>query len=149
TEQAALAALDEKALVSPSKIYDPAEKGIISGKFHFDRVKPEVKKAMLALLLEAKKDLLAKLEVDATQAGLKPAFAELEKLMARYLLLLEGADSATARLTLDPQTADAVVDVTLTPKPNTALAKEIAARKPATNRFAGLVTPDTVAGGHL
>ena len=140
-------ALDAKAIVAPNKLYDPAEKAAVAGKFHFDRITPEMKKAALALLMEARKKLLAEIDPDApNQAAVKAAFAELEKLTTRYLALLEGADTASVRIGLDPATAEVYVDATLTPKPNTQLAKEIAARKPAQNRFAGLFTSDTVAG---
>ncbi|MBN9117661.1 MAG: hypothetical protein J0I06_00570 [Planctomycetes bacterium] len=141
-------ALEAKALVAPEKLYDPSERGTIAGRFHFDRVPPEVKKSALTMLADLRKKLASEIDPSApNQAAVKAAFAEIEKLTARYLILLEqGADTATVRVGLDPATADVFVDATLTPKPGTQLAKEIAARKPAENHFAGLFTPDTVAG---
>jgi hypothetical protein len=140
-------ALDEKALVAPNKIYDPAEQAAFAGKLHFDRLTPEVKTALVGLLMEAKKSLLDAADPDLpNQAAMKPAIEELEKLLKRYLLLLGGADNLALRLNLAPATGEVVAEATLTPKPNTELAKQIAARKPAENRFAGLITPDTVAG---
>lgn len=141
-------ALGEKALVPPEKLQDPAETAAFAGKLHFDRLTPEVKAALVNLMTEGKKQLLEALDANAEAAALKPAFAELEKLARRYLLLLGGADAAALRLRLDPGTGEVVAEATLTPKPNTELAKQIAARKPAENRFAGLVTPDAVAGLH-
>jgi hypothetical protein len=142
-------ALETKALVAPDKLHDPAENAAFAGKLHFDRLTPEVKAALITVLQDAKKELLEKLELNAPdQAALKPVFAELEKLARRYLLLLGGADNLALRLSLDPATGDVITEATLTPKPNTELAKQIAARKPAENRFAGLITPDTVAAVH-
>ncbi|MFO0823992.1 MAG: hypothetical protein U0792_12920 [Gemmataceae bacterium] len=46
-------------------------------------------------------------------------------------------------------TGEAALEVGLTGKPGSALAKMIAARQPSTNKFAGLITPDTVAGLRL
>jgi hypothetical protein len=145
-------ALDPKALVPAGKLYDPAEQAIVAAKFHFDRLTPEVKKAIPAYIAEVKKEM--GLDGNGVLFGLGAAerqlFAgagkELEKMFARYLLLLGGADTATVRLNIDVPTSDLIVEATLTPRPNTALAKEIREFKPTGNRFAGLLTPDTVVG---
>ena len=139
-------ALGAKAIVPPHKLLDPAEPGLVAVKLHFDRVTPELKKALVALVADAKKKLLAETENDPDTAAFKPAFEELEKLAVRYMLLLGGAESATLRLNLDAQSGEMVAEAVLAPKPNTELAKQIAARKPNQNRFAALLTPDTVAG---
>jgi hypothetical protein len=140
-------ALDPKALVAPTKIYKPTEKAALAVTFHFDRITPEMKKAALTWLADAKKKLAEQIDAnDPMQAAFKPALAEVEKLAVRYLALLEGADTASVKVGLDKATGEAYIDGTLTPKPGTQLAKEIAARKPAQNRFAGLFTADTVAG---
>jgi hypothetical protein len=142
-------ALEAKALVAPNKLQDPAETAALVGKLHFDRLTPEVKAALVTVLMEAKKDLRGAADLGgADRAALKPVFAELEKLARRYLLLLGGADHLAVRVTLDPGTGEAVTEATLVPKPNTELARQIAARKPAENRFAGLLTPDTAAAFH-
>ena len=137
-------ALDAKALVPPTKLHDPAETAAFTGKLYFDRITPEVKAALVTLMMDAKKQLLGSIENEPGAAAFKPAVAELEKLAKRYLLLLGGADTAALRVTLDPATGDVSAEAKLTPKPDTELAKQIAARKPAENRFAGLITPDTV-----
>jgi hypothetical protein len=142
-------ALDSKALVAPNKLHDPAETAAFAGKLHFDRLTPELKVALVNVLQDAKKELLDKLDLNMPdQAALKPVFAELEKLVRRYLLLLGGADHLALRVNLDPATGDVITEAALVPKPNTELAKQIAARKPAENRFAGLITSDTVAAVH-
>jgi hypothetical protein len=147
-------ALDPKAIVPAGKLYDPAERAIISAKFHFDRLTPEVKKSIPAYIAEIKKEMgsgggtgFGIIGIGRQEAKLfEEAGSEIEKMFARYLLLLGGADTLTVRLSVDVPTSDLVVEATLTPKPDTPLAKEIAERKPTGNRFAGLLTNDTVAG---
>ena len=140
-------ALDAKALVPPQKLYDPAEKAVVAAKLHFDRITPDIKLALPAYIAEIKKELAGPGGFDRDfEMILKPAMPELEKMFVRYGLLLGGADTATLRMSVDVPASDVVVEATLTPKANTELAKELAARKPTQNRFAGLLTPDTVIG---
>jgi hypothetical protein len=140
-------ALDEKALVPTQKLYDPAERAVVAARLHFDRITPDVKLALPTLLKEVKKTLF-----DVPGVGrqekliLDPIAQAADKMAARYLLLLGGADTAVLRLSIDVPASDVVVEATLTPKPNSELAKEIAARQPTQNRFAALLTPDTVIG---
>ena len=140
-------ALDPKALVPAGTLYDPAEKGVVAAKFHFDRLTPEVKKALPVLLKEVKTALFSGGGIGLQEKLiLDPLEQALDKLVLRYLLLMGGADTAALRLMIDVPTSDLVVEATLTPKADTALAKEIAARKPTGNRFGELLTADTVAG---
>jgi hypothetical protein len=53
---------------------------------------------------------------------------------------------SVVRLAYDPAAAEVIYETTMKAKPNTAMAKEIANRKPTTNRFAGLVGDATAAG---
>ena len=140
-------ALDPKALVAAGSLYDPAEKGVVAARFHFDRLTPEVKKALPVLLKEVKATLFTGGGIGQQEKLiLDPLEQALDKLALRYVLLLGGADTATVRVSVDVPTSDLVVEATLTPKPDTPLAKEIADRKPTGNRFGGLLTPDTAAG---
>ena len=138
-------ALDAKALVSPTKLYDPAERAVFAGKLHFDRIPPEVKKAIPTYLADIKKELEGNGNGDFARI-MKAAVPDIEKMVARYLILLGGADTLTLRMGVDVPTSDLVVEATLAPKPDTLLAKAIADRKPTGNRFAGLLTPDTAVG---
>jgi hypothetical protein len=140
-------ALDEKALVPAQKLYDPAERGIVAGKIHFDRLTPAVKLALPALL-KTLKDTFLQIPGAGAQEKLilGPVEQAIEKIATRYLLMIGGADTAALRLNVDVPTSDIVVELTLTPKPNSALAKEIADRKPTGNRFAGLLNADTAIG---
>src|SRR5215218_9289919 len=124
-------ALDEKALVPAQKLYDPAERGVIAGKIHFDRLTPAVKLALPALLKTLKDTYLQIPGVGAQEKLiLGPVEQAIEKIATRYLLMIGGADTAALRLSVDVPTSDIVVELTLTPKANSALAKEIADRKP-------------------
>lgn len=143
------AALDPKALADPVKLYDAGERGLVAAKVHFDRVPAEFKKTLLAQVGDLKKkiDDFAKGPLGAGETILvKEALPELEKLFVRYALLSTGADTLTLRFGVDVPTADVLFEATLKPKADTALAKLLAERKPTTNKFGGLVTPDTVAG---
>jgi hypothetical protein len=138
-------ALDAKALVPIAKLYDPAERAVFAGKLYFDRIPAEVKAAAPTLLAELKKDVVP-LGRGPDAVLWKAAAPEIEKMVARYLLLLGGADTLTLRVDIDVPASDVVVEATLAPKPDTLLAKAIAGRKPTANRFADLLTADTAAG---
>lgn len=144
-------ALDAKALVSPLKIVDPADQAIFASKFHFDRLTPEVKKAIPALFAEFRKQV----GLDGGENGpfgqpegavFKPVVEQFEKMLVRYALLLGGGDAATLRVVLDVPAGEFAVEAGLKAKPDTALATAIAAQKPTTNKFASLLTPDSVMG---
>ncbi len=148
-------ALDEKALVPAVKLYDPAEQALVAAKFHFDRLTPAVKLAIPTYIEEIKKELglggkvglIGIFGVGGQEAAiLNPLVESVEKMLREYVLLLGGADTAALKLNLDVPTGDLSVEATLKGKPDTALAKVIAARKPTGNKFGALLTPDTVAG---
>jgi hypothetical protein len=75
--------------------------------------------------------------------ALGDAMASLQKFNVQ--MTREG-DVAVVRVLYDQAAADVVFETTLKAKPGTALAREIAARKPTVNRFAGLVGDATAAG---
>lgn len=138
-------ALDPKGLADPGKLYDPGERGLFAAKLHFDRIPADFKAALLVKVAELKKQLDKELDRDI--AGVvKEIVPELEKLLVRYALLSTGADTLTVRFGLDVPTADVLLEATLTPKADTALAKLLAERKPTTNKFGALLGPDTVSG---
>jgi hypothetical protein len=138
-------ALEAKSLVSPTKLYDPAERAVFAGKLHFERIPAEVKKAIPGYLADIKKELEDHGDVWLVKA-LKPALPDIEKMLTRYVILLGGADALTLRMGLDVPKSDLVIEATLTPKPDTLLAKVLAAQKPTENRFGALLTPDTAVG---
>jgi len=139
--------IEAKALVPMAKLFDPAERGLAAVRVHFDRIPLAVKLAAPALFAEVKKTLFRGSDDDAIFKAIMP---EVEKLLARYGKLVLGGDVLTARLLLDLPAGDIAVEATLTAKPDTELAKMIAAYKAVPNRFASLAThPDTAAAWHM
>jgi hypothetical protein len=140
------AALDPKALVPAGKLFDPAERAQLAGRVYFDRLPNELQ-AKLGQQLDDLKKQLDGLPLPP-ELGPQPrqAAEAMVKLGKRYADLLRDADRAAARVVVDPATGESSVEVSLSGRPGSALANDIAARKPTTNRFGGLVTKDTVAG---
>lgn len=138
--------ISTKSLVPPAKLYDASEKSLASVRVHFDRLPKEIREQISDGLkgLKSKLDEL-QLPPDASEPARK-AVDELIKLGNRYADLLQDAESATARVILDADSGEAALEVGLAGKPGSNLAKSIAARKPSTNKFAGLITPDTTFG---
>jgi hypothetical protein len=65
------------------------------------------------------------------------------KLLRRYIeTAMKEVTEVAVRFNFDPTTGDTVTELTIVPKAGTPLSKEFAARKPTTNRFAGLMTKD-------
>jgi len=143
------AALAPKALVPAAKLHEPADKSFASVKVHFDRFPKALRDEVVAGLKELKTKLDdLRLPPDAS-APARKAVDELVKLGTRYTDLLQDAETASARLILDATSGEAGIQIGLTGKPGSQLAKIIAQRTPSTNKFAGLITPDTVAGFNL
>jgi hypothetical protein len=143
------AALAPKALVATAKLHEPADKSFASIKVHFDRL-PKALRAEATTGLKELKTKLDELRLppDAS-APARKAVDELVKLGTRYADLLQDAETASARLILDATSGEAGLQIGLTGKPGSQLAKSIAQRTPSTNKFSGLMTPDTVAGFNL
>lgn len=137
-------ALAQANIVPTNKLFDPAEQGLATAKIHFDRFAPGTQDKALAMIDEYRKNKL----------GAGGGFGAQEMVILNPLLNLvtqsltqsKDAHLAVVRLALDPRTGDFSAEATLTAKPGTALEKTIAARKPNTNKFASLVTPDMAIG---
>ena len=142
--------IDAKALVPMEKLFDPAERGLVAARLHVERVPLAVKLAAFQLLEEAKKSLFGKGLGKQEEEVLKPVMVELEKLVGRYIKYAADVDSIAARLSLDVPTGNVVIEATLSGKPNTELARTIAAFKPTANKFGGLLDhPETLGGFKL
>ncbi|MBN9517253.1 hypothetical protein J0H58_01845 [bacterium] len=143
-DPAAVLAKDE--LVPVGKLHDPADQSLLAVRAHFDRLPKELRGQA--------KDLLGAAKLAAGTIPFPPeveepagkAVGEALKLAERWLKLSEGAKEAAVRVTLDAAAADLGAELTVVPLPGSELGKEIAARRPTTNRFAGLVTPDAALG---
>jgi hypothetical protein len=141
-------ALDAKALVPMPKLFDPTERAQLAGKVYFDRLPKELRAKIAQGIDEAKKQVaqFPLLLGPGVNEVFKEMGEEMSKLGTRYLDLAKDADTLTGRVNVEPGNAEAVIELALNGKPGTTLAKDIAARKPTTNQFAGLVTKDAVAG---
>jgi hypothetical protein len=140
------AALSSQALVPPAKLFDPSDKSFVSLKVHFDRLPKEIREEMANGLKELKNKLnMLPLPPEASEPARK-AVDEMIALGKRYADLLQDAKTATARIILDVKTSETAIEFGLIGKPGSNLAKSIAERKPSTNKFAGLIGPDTVVG---
>ncbi|MFO0825526.1 MAG: hypothetical protein U0792_20800 [Gemmataceae bacterium] len=136
---------DAKNLVAVGDLLDNTDQSLASVKVFPGRIPAK----LVAKLLD---------ELDQTANTLKMFFAAgpggeakvlsalLEqgpKLLRRYAETgIKEANEIGAKVSFDAMNGDIIVDAALVPKPGTDLAKEIAAIKPTTNRFAGLVTKD-------
>ncbi len=143
-DPAAVLAKDE--LVPVGKLHDPADQSLLAVRVHFDRLPKELRGQAKDLLARAKKAVgmlpfPAEVASPAEKAVLKAV-----DLGDRWLKLSEGAKEVAVRVTLDAAAADLGAELTVAPLPGSELGKEIAARRPTTNRFAGLLTPDTATG---
>ena len=139
-------ALDPKTLVPAAKVYDPADPSFMVGRVYFDRFPKEIRDKAGAALDQAKTALAGtKLPADTADVTRK-AFDEFVKIGQRYLDLSKGAKEAALRLNLDPVTGELSAELGLVANPGSPLAQQIAGMKPTTNRFGGLLTPDTATG---
>ncbi len=80
------------------------------------------------------------------EKGVKEFTLQAKELMKRYTVQLKESNEAVVRVLLDPATAETSLELGLVGKPGSSLAKDIAARKPTTNKFAGVVGTGTVVG---
>ncbi|HEX4613366.1 MAG TPA: hypothetical protein VH092_34595 [Urbifossiella sp.] len=137
------AVLAKDRIVPAAKLYDPADPSVLAVRVLFDRLPPELRGRAKNLLAEAKKatGLIPFPDEVAGPAG--RAVEQGLKLAERYLKLSEGAKAAAVRVTLDAAAAELGAELTVVPLPGSELGKQIAARTPTTNRFAGILTPDT------
>ena len=133
------------ALVPMEKLYDPAERGLIAARLHVERIPLPVLLAARSWMDEVKKQFAGKGIGQQEEVILKPVMAELEKLATRYIKSAADIESIAARLLIDAPTGNLIVEATLAGKPNSELAKTIAAFKPTPHRFSALAAhPDTV-----
>jgi hypothetical protein len=140
------AVLGKDQLVPTAQLYDPADPSLLAVRLRLDRLPKELRGQAKDLLAAAKKaaGTIPFPPELAEPAG--KAVGEGVRLAERWLKLSEGAKEVAVRLTLDAPGAEMGAELTVVPLPGSELGKLIAARKPTTNRFAGLLTPDTATG---
>lgn len=137
-------ALAGKNLPTLGKVVDPADQSVLAVRLYLDRVDPAIKKLALGQIDEWEKDAMG--------GGGAPAFVgqfigpAMKALKRNAVAVANEGDIAALRVAVDPAIGDLAYEVALTAKKGTALAKDIADRKPTTNRFAGIIPPTAVAG---
>jgi len=130
-------------LVAPEKVAFPAENALLALRGYSQRVPKDAAEKGQEQLKKAA-EMIDGLPIPEQ---IKEAYGAVMKLSARMSeQLAKESDVTDVRVNLDPKSYDLVIDTVVKPLPNTALAKDLAARKPTTNRFAGMLTPDTVVG---
>lgn len=140
-------ALAPAALAPPENLFVPTETGLIAGHIYFDRIPAAARPAIPKLLGHVKTNVLALLQFPENDPIVKAVLVEVDRLIARYAKLADGASEMTARINLDVATGDLVASASLAGKPQSELSANIAAIKPMTNKFAALLNaPDTVVG---
>lgn len=150
----------EKVLVVPGVLTDPKDTALISYRMHFDSIPDALRKKAFDKLDELVNEItgeaarvvpmdLFRVGVVANEAGefqKKSAKAMAGMVKRRGNQVLSEADWAGYALRYDDRTAEMAFEGVLTPKAGTPLAKEIAARKPHENQFAGLVSKEAAVG---
>ncbi|HET6576161.1 MAG TPA: hypothetical protein VFG68_21340 [Fimbriiglobus sp.] len=136
-------ALAADKLVPAAKLVNPAERGLFAYTTYYGR--------MPKGLAEQAGKQLEQMTEQLKQAPLPPGVADslgaaVKSIVKMNEQMYREGDVAVVRVFHDPTTAEVGYEMTLKAKPNTALAKEIAGRKPTANRFAGLVGDAAAAG---
>ena len=130
-------------LVAPDKVAFPAENALLAVRTYAQRAPKDAAEKNQEQLKKAA-EMIDGLPVPEQ---FKEAYASIMKLSLRMSeQIAKEADVSDLRVNLDPKSYDLVIDTVIKALPDTTLAKDIAARKPTTNRFAGMLTPDTVFG---
>jgi hypothetical protein len=132
-------------LVPFAKFYDPGEAAPFAARVFFDRLPKGLREQALAGLWVARTVAAMQLPPGLADEG-KAALEQFGRLTTRYIELSKGAKEAVLRANLDPATGEVRAELTLTAADGSPLAGDIAGRKPTTNAFAGLLTPDVVTG---
>jgi hypothetical protein len=131
--------LDQKVILDPKDVISDKEKGAAYISIRLDRVSPDAKKAMLALIREQTEQLREQIPDE----DLKGIFQSVEKLAHRWLkILFDEGKEITLRLDADTKSGEVFLDVTTEGMPKSSLTELFAQRKPTTNAFASLAGDD-------
>ena len=130
-------------LPATSALAIPDETALLVFKTYLKRIPKDVREKATASIDKAAEQFDALPLPDVAKEKLGDAM----KVAKRYTQLqYDQGDSTLFRVTLDPKTPELGWDYVLTPLAGSKLAGDLAARKPTTNRFAGLLNKDTTAG---
>ena len=139
---------DPKEFVAIGDLLNNADTALVSVRVYPGRLPPKLVAAGLDGV-----DMMAggfKMFIgNAPGAGPKAMATALDegpKLVRRYAeAAMKEAEEVRFAAAFDPATGDKALELVVTPKPGTALAKELAAVAPTANRFAAVVTKDAAA----
>ena len=135
--------LDAEDLPPAADVIAPGETALVSERVYYQRFPAGVKKDVRGFLDKLPKWLADAPLPDPAKDALKP----LVGLYSRYAQqIVDDGDTGIVRFKLDPVAGEFGYEFALAAKPGSKLAKEIAARKPTTNDFAGLIGPNTAGG---
>ena len=140
--------MDAKSLVPPQKLLKDKEAAQFAVRVYPDRLPAGFVKEAIGRFDGAVKELQAR-------AGDKPSPPEVAAISLLGLWrtyqnkLATEAEEFGYRQEINAEAGEQSQELYVVPKPNSALAKEIAARKASTNRFATLVAPDAVIGVYI
>ena len=130
-------------LIAPEKVAFPGETALLAVRTYLQRLPKDAVEKNKEQMKQAR-DAIDNLPVPEQ---IKDAFGSILKLSERMnAQQYKEGDIYDLKVNLDPKSYDLTMDIALKALPETALAKEIAGRKPTTNRFAGMLTADTVNG---
>jgi hypothetical protein len=136
-------ALAADKLVPASKLVNPAERGLFAYTTYYGRMP----KALIEQSIKQTEKTTDQLKGLPLPPGASDALGNaMKSILKMSEQMYREGDVAVVRVFHDAATAEVGYEMTLKAKPNTTLAKEIAARKSAANRFAGLVGDTTAAG---
>ncbi|WP_439629307.1 hypothetical protein [Gemmata sp.] len=139
---------DPKELVAIGDLLDNADTALVSVRVYPGRLPPKLVAAGLDGIDQAAGTFKMFLG-GAPGADTKGVLALLEegpKLVRRYAgTAMKEAEEVRVSLGFDPAGGEGALELVVVPKPGTALAKDLAAVAPTTNRFAALVTKDAAA----
>lgn len=136
-------ALAADKLIPAAKLIDPAERGLFAYTTYFGRLPKSLAEQSGKQMEQVTEQFKALPLPPGVADALGNAILSISKMNEQ--MYREG-DVSVVRLAYDPTAAEVVYETTMKAKPNTAMAREIAGRKPSTNRFAGLVGDATAAG---
>ncbi len=140
------AAADPAELAPPGGLAAADEPGLVAVRVHFDRLSAETRGEAMKAIGQAAEALKGLPVPDAAAGPAGRALGQFQAAAGRWLGQLADIRSGVGRLTLDLGAGEAGLEFALVPKPETDLARDVAARVAAPSRFAGLVGKDAAVG---
>ncbi len=136
--------LDPKTLPDAKDLLNPGDPALVTASFRPGSTDAAFRKSAQEALAKAIEELGAFPFLPPAMAKVLGEWGQSFEPLAKAALA--DCESITVRLDREPGAKDISVEIAVMPKKESALAKDIAARKPTANRFGGLATwPDAAA----